>query len=213
MMPLKGVLPIFLVALLAASFVVQALADTPVAPMDGSASNSGQIVVWTGKAMVHGRQLATYLGDWASDGFRRYPAIMIGLAGLVVLPLVAVLGWLVLGRLPSGDTPSGGRDVVALPRSAWMRIEGNEQRRLSIEREIVQIGRDTDNDICLGDSSVHRYHAVIERLPDMGYCIFDLSGPDGHGVRVNGRRMAKAWLASGDVVQIGRSRLRFETAA
>jgi hypothetical protein len=213
MMPLKGVLPIFIVALLVSSFVLPVLADTPAGSMDGPASNSGQVADWTVKALVHGRQLALFVGDWASDGFRRYPVIMIGLAGLVVMPLVAILGWLVLGHMPSGDAPSGGRDVVALPRSAWMQIEGNEQRRLSIEREIVQIGRDTDNDICLGDSSVHRYHAVIERLPDMGYCIFDLSGPNGHGVRVNGRRMAKAWLASGDVVQIGRSRLRFETAA
>jgi hypothetical protein len=165
------------------------------------------------EALTVGRQLVTMFGDWVTAGSSQYPVIMIGLSSIVVLPIVAVLGRLVLGRVYDGGPEPDVPAADVLPRSAWMRIEGEGHRRMSIEREIVQIGRDADNDICLGDSSVQRYHAVIERLPDTGFFITDLSDPGGYGVRVNGRRTTRAWLASGDVVQIGRSRMRFETAA
>ena len=60
--------------------------------------------------------------------------------------------------------------------------------------------------------AVHRYHAVIERTPDEAFVITDLSGKDGNGVRVNGERQSRAQLADGDVIELGRTRLKFESA-
>jgi len=59
---------------------------------------------------------------------------------------------------------------------------------------------------------VHRHHAVIERTPEAAFVIADLSGKDGSGLRVNGERKERARLADGDLIELGRSRLRFENA-
>jgi pSer/pThr/pTyr-binding forkhead associated (FHA) protein len=59
---------------------------------------------------------------------------------------------------------------------------------------------------------VHRYHAVIERTPEEAFVITDVSGKEGNGVRVNGERTAKARLADGDVIELGRAKLKFEDA-
>jgi pSer/pThr/pTyr-binding forkhead associated (FHA) protein len=53
---------------------------------------------------------------------------------------------------------------------------------------------------------------VIERTPDEAFVIADLSGKDGTGLRVNGERKERAQLADGDLIELGRSRLRFENA-
>jgi hypothetical protein len=206
---LPGSIAVLLVACCASSV----LAGAAMASTNAAGGIADQAARWVDEALVHGRQFLTLFADWLTAGSTQFPVIMIGLSSIVVLPVVALLGWLFLARERGGGPEPKVPTVEVLPRSAWMRIEGEGQRRMAIEREIVQIGRDADNDICLGDSTVHRYHAVIERLPDTGYFITDLSGPNGHGVRVNGRRTARAWLTSGDVVQIGRSRMRFETAA
>ena len=75
-----------------------------------------------------------------------------------------------------------------------------------------RIGRHGDNDIRLADWSVHRHHAVIERTPEEAFVIADLSGKDGSGLRVNGERKERAELSDGDLIELGRSRLRFENA-
>jgi pSer/pThr/pTyr-binding forkhead associated (FHA) protein len=77
---------------------------------------------------------------------------------------------------------------------------------------VIRIGRHEDNDIRLTDSSVHRHHAVIERTPEEAFVIIDISGKDGNGVRINGARTAQAQLADGDVIELGRAKMKFETA-
>jgi pSer/pThr/pTyr-binding forkhead associated (FHA) protein len=59
---------------------------------------------------------------------------------------------------------------------------------------------------------VHRYHAVIERTPEEAFIITDVSGKDGNGMRINGERKAKGQLADGDLIELGRAKLRFENA-
>ena len=79
--------------------------------------------------------------------------------------------------------------------------------------QTVRIGRHEDNDIRLADSSVHRYHAVIQRTPEANFVITDLSGKEGNGVRINGERMAQARLVDGDLIELGRAKLKFESAS
>ena len=78
--------------------------------------------------------------------------------------------------------------------------------------QTIRIGRHEDNDIRLADSSVHRYHAVIQRTAEEGFVITDVSGKEGNGVRINGARTAQAQLVDGDVIELGRAKLKFENA-
>lgn len=164
-------------------------------------------------AIAH--RLAADLTTWAHAGYLRRPAVMIGLAGLLALPVIALSG-LVAYRLSAARTKAPAAPAPRgqdLPRTAWLGIVGADAKQIEICRELIQIGRENDNDICLADSTVHRYHAVIERSPDQGFVITDVSGPKGNGVRINGVRTARATLADGDVVELGRARLAFATAA
>jgi pSer/pThr/pTyr-binding forkhead associated (FHA) protein len=83
---------------------------------------------------------------------------------------------------------------------------------VALAGQVIRIGRHADNDVRLSDRSVHRHHAVIERTPDEAFVIRDVSGKDGNGVRVNGERTERAKLADGDVIELGRAKLRFENA-
>jgi pSer/pThr/pTyr-binding forkhead associated (FHA) protein len=83
---------------------------------------------------------------------------------------------------------------------------------LPLSSRLIRIGRHQDNDVRLPDTSVHRYHAVIERTLEEAFVITDLSGKDGNGVRINGERLSRAQLTDGDVIELGRTRLKFESA-
>ena len=50
-------------------------------------------------------------------------------------------------------------------------------------------------------------------MGDQEFVIIDMSGPNGNGVRVNGERWQRRALVDGDVVELGKVRLRFATAA
>ena len=76
---------------------------------------------------------------------------------------------------------------------------------------LVRVGREADNDIQILDPTVHRYHALIRRSVSEGYEIADLSDDSGNGVVVNGRRLAHARLADGDIIRLGKAELKFET--
>ena len=97
------------------------------------------------------------------------------------------------------------------PHQAWLTLQDGGDGTLPLAGQTIRIGRHQDNDIRLPDTSVHRYHAVIEQTPDEAFVITDLSGTDGNGIRVNGERLARAQLADGDVIELGRTRLKFES--
>lgn len=75
--------------------------------------------------------------------------------------------------------------------------------------DMMRIGREADNDIVLNARTVHRYHAVVQRRPDAGYVVVDLSGDGGNGVYVNGERCYDAQLKDGDRLALGSAKLRF----
>ena len=63
------------------------------------------------------------------------------------------------------------------------------------------------------EKTVHRYHAVIRRTTDGDVVITDLSGADGNGVLINGKRIGEARLVKGDVIGIGEVKLKFDAQA
>jgi DNA-binding NtrC family response regulator len=67
---------------------------------------------------------------------------------------------------------------------------------LSLPR--LRLGRGDGNEVVLPGASVHPVHALL-LLRDRGYEVVDLSG---EGVRLNGRRVARAAVQPGDVVAI-----------
>jgi len=143
---------------------------------------------------------------WASEGYRKNPAFMLGLLALVVLPVLAPIG-LLLRRRPSIES----RPVMALmppvPQTLWIEIVGVPDSRRRLDHRLVRIGRQDDNDLCIKDATIHRYHAVIYPSPDEGLMIADLSGPEG-----NGERVAQALLKPGDRLDLGRVELRIGAA-
>ena len=85
-------------------------------------------------------------------------------------------------------------------------IDGSETR-FEIKERNVTIGRHSENDFRLEDDSVHRHHAVFHILPGQSPVITDLDTVN--GVVVNGQRVAKAEVFSGDVISLGEASFRF----
>ena len=54
--------------------------------------------------------------------------------------------------------------------------------------------------------------ADAECAPEAAFVITDRSGHAGTGVRINGARQTRAQLADGDVIELGRTKLRFASA-
>jgi hypothetical protein len=167
------------------------------------------------------------LGSWFGDTFDRAPALMLVLAVLIALPPLAIVGLMMRRGRRSPDStvlisrPSlrGGSplrsgvtarvDVSAWPTEAWVELAGSGQRHV-IGRAMVRIGREADNDICLPEKTVHRYHAVVRRTTDGNVVVTDLSGADGNGVLINGTRVGEGRLKQGDVIGIGEVKLKFD---
>ena len=49
------------------------------------------------------------------------------------------------------------------PHQAWLTLQDGGAGTLALAGQTIRIGRHQDNDIRLPDTSVHRYHAVIEQ--------------------------------------------------
>lgn len=150
--------------------------------------------------------------------YERSPAMVIGLAASIVLPAAALIAGIArhvgrqkrrqreMDRLASLQQPVNPGFTL---RPAWLIVDDADRRRVPIDRELVSIGRDQDNDLWFADPTVHRHHAVVRRTREAGFEITDVSGPSGQGIRVNGARIVRARLTAGDQIEIGRVKLTF----
>lgn len=170
-------------------------------------------------------------GTWSavleliSTTYDRAPALVLGLAVLFALPPLALLG-VALRRAPQAVEHADAtriyrrsgrgrlKEVEAeldtgplWPSDAWIEVTGGN--RHDVGRGILRIGRDADNDICLDDKTVHRYHAAIHRTDDAAYVVTDLSSADGNGILVNGHRIQATQLTDGDIIELGQTKLTF----
>lgn len=203
-------------------------------PASAASDDDGRFVVatavpyWTGFV------------DWVAASYAQAPALVLGLAALVAVPPLALIGLWVARREAAStavseartqvrrvrrESPAEPRDGVRTghiplrPLAAWVEVvnrsevaPGSPDRRYGLAQPLLRIGRETDNDICLEDMTVHRYHAAIHRTEDAEFVITDLSSAGGNGVVVNGRAVAEARLTSGDVIELGKARLKFSAA-
>lgn len=76
-----------------------------------------------------------------------------------------------------------------------------------ISGSTCRIGRDNSSNIKLLDDSVSQNHAEIHRRREGVFYIVDLSSTN--GTFINGKRVSQAQLNSGDVIEVGKTRLKF----
>ena len=178
---------------------------------------AGGSVVDTAVQAAH--KAAFVAARWIETGYAKRPAVMVGLAGVLLLPVLMIVGAVLYRkRMPLVAPSEAAMPEAAMPdfgglSAARIELDGAGCIALPAGRDFLQIGRLEDNDICIDDMSVQRYHAVIERADQLGFIITDISGTDGNGLRINGQPCQTALLANGDTVEIGKARMRFATAA
>jgi FHA domain len=78
---------------------------------------------------------------------------------------------------------------------------------MEVHEPMLTIGRDAACQVRLCEDGVADRHARIERRAD-GYYLLDLNSPT--GIFINGQRVTERRLASGDELEIGAVRMRFE---
>ena len=223
------------VVMLVCGLAFAALAIPACAAPDAAPVGDGAAAVDSG-----GSSLSLFM-DWVAASYARAPALLLGIAALIALPPLAILGWLVrrrgeteplevsqqrtqvrrVRREPAAEPRDGVRTghIPLRPLEAWIEVvnrsdvaPSHSDRRYNLGRTLLRIGRETDNDVCLEDKTVHRYHAAIHRTEDAEFVITDLSSANGNGVVINGRAVAEARLASGDLIELGNARLKFSAA-
>jgi hypothetical protein len=144
-------------------------------------------------------ETARYLGS-------NHPYIAGG-AGAAVLALVA--GGIFLARRPQrkGAAVGAAEDDEPELRPVFAILQNiDDGTSHSISSDRVNLGRASTNDIVVDDKAVSREHAVIFR-DESGQFVIESSGAN--GTFVNHLQIERAPLASGDLITIGDSTLRF----
>jgi hypothetical protein len=102
----------------------------------------------------------------------------------------------IIERLP--DEPYVNRVVIA----------SNDQGNLKfpLDKNIVTIGREAENDIHIRSRFISRYHARIVSDRD-GAIIEDLGSRN--GITVNSRKIKRHQLKSGDLIDLGKTQLKY----
>ncbi len=105
------------------------------------------------------------------------------------------------------DTAAQTGEEAALegPARVLIRADGNTDFVHVLGRR-TRIGRGSDNEIVLDTKHISRYHAVLLAGP-VNTSIEDLNSTN--GVFVNGKRVTRQVLSSGDKVTIGKSQFRY----
>lgn len=160
--------------------------------------------------------------EWTRESYAQEPQLVTVILGLLlVLPLLslAALVYFGGGRLIKRlQHMRAGRTHGAAPigfsgapkrRVPALEIVDDGATALPVRGQMIRIGRHEENDICLSNKTVHRYHAVLHLSPDDSYVISDISGAQGNGVFVNAERIEHATLRNGDLIEIGDVKLRF----
>jgi hypothetical protein len=113
-----------------------------------------------------------------------------------------------LGGLPPWERCPHCGYAAPLPPAQIEVVSGPlEGQTFQLEAEITTVGSQPGNHIVLPDPAVSRKHIGIRR-GETGYELADLGS--GTGVTVNGQRLAKRVLATGDLIRIGESEMVFQ---
>ncbi len=89
-----------------------------------------------------------------------------------------------------------------LPENAYFVIGG--KKGIPLNKNVINIGRHSDNDLILDDLHVSRHHAQL-RVINQQFVIFDVGSSS--GLFLNGKKISKATLQAGDVIRLGVTKL------
>ena len=104
---------------------------------------------------------------------------------------------------------AGQLDAVAFPlpveqvRSALVRagrLDIADGRHILLEKPVISLGRNLDNDIIIEDKRVSRHHAQI-RFVQGAFFLYDLASAN--GTMVNNQPIEQVTLRDGDVISLG----------
>ncbi len=116
-------------------------------------------------------------------------------------------GGTLVAKICMADQPA---DAPPPPKAGAFHVQITEPsgtRDVTIEKDVIHIGRVTSSEVQLTDESVQRSHAMIERNADGTVMLIDMGTLD---TRLNGTAVdpAKpATLTSGDTIQVGQTTL------
>lgn len=111
-------------------------------------------------------------------------------------------------RLPSENTQIMQpiqASLVKTPKNPQLLVNDGE-RIIYLKKSLINVGRSDDNHIILDDAYCSRHHIQL-RLRFGTYTLFDVNSRT--GTFVNGVRVTEHQLQSGDVIQIGHTRLTY----
>ncbi|MBI4366863.1 MAG: sigma 54-interacting transcriptional regulator, partial [Deltaproteobacteria bacterium] len=105
--------------------------------------------------------------------------------------------------LRTGDAP----EAVTLRKCLLVVIDGEDKgKKLTLQKPTTKIGKREDNDFIVTDRTVSRNHLEIEYTAD-SFLLRDLGSTN--GTLLNGNRVKEAYLAPGDVIKLGNTRMEF----
>jgi len=88
----------------------------------------------------------------------------------------------------------------------YSRVFRHLPQAIPLTRSVTTIGREADNDLCIPEAAVSRYHARVEMRSE-GPVLVDVGSTN--GTLVNGRRVREHLLAAHDVVRVGDTLFRY----
>jgi len=216
-------------------------------PATGASVGDG----WIGEVSLHelasslltaGAQATDFVYVWLVDHYQRAPTLLLGLATLILFPIVSIISAALrtvsqsehqidvasisepteqhrtAGRrvMPVSDRVASTAGKPVWPSKAIVELRDPTGRqspaRFQLAQPVVQIGRSDDVDIVIPDPTVHRHHATIHCTEDAEYLVTDLGAGTGNGVVVNGHPVLQHQIFNGDEIRLGRARLTFITA-
>ncbi|MBU2534078.1 MAG: FHA domain-containing protein [Alphaproteobacteria bacterium] len=160
---------------------------------------------------------AAGLAAWVEAQYADSPELVLSLGVAFSLPAIATTGVLLRSLLASRKRRRYEFDAATQhtrPASLWrqraaLELTSANAREFVLGQGIVRIGRETDNDLCLPDPAVHRYHAVIEQTPEAEFVISYVGDPNSNGMHVDGHPVTRQRLRGGEILLLGATKLRF----
>lgn len=103
--------------------------------------------------------------------------------------------------------PAHNPSPLPLPAPCLIR---SDDAKLLLEGDVLLLGRAPDNHIIVNDGRVSRYHSILRR-EGVNYVLEDVGTPN--GTYVNGKRIQRHLLASGDVIKVGQMSFTYSVSA
>jgi len=128
-------------------------------------------------------------------------------AALIVLLIIMTVAFFLILNNQNRKSKKTSTDFNEFRPYAYLVVQDETKKRYPITNTIWRIGRGTDNEMTLRDSSVSRRHAEIDRDKGDVFTIMDLDSTN--GVYVNNKKIDKHRLHEGDIIEIGDISLRF----